>query len=204
MAIEQVRYELPFHELMPPHIRKLLAAFYTRPQAAELLARLTINDSNAITLDPACGSGTILTSPYRQKKRLHEQAHFLANPHARYADIRFYDLYEMLLFRPPEFRPALATVFKKYSRIDFPAFRLQLDQCFDERYVQFWESQKVGPQQTFLWDVLNQPISASATRLEFDLEICEVLRVSLATTQLLNLYRVMISEIIILRRLGTE
>lgn len=45
MEVEKVRYELPgriFHELMPPDIRKLLAAFYTRPIAAELLAQLAI------------------------------------------------------------------------------------------------------------------------------------------------------------------
>jgi hypothetical protein len=39
LQVDQIRYELPgrlFHELMPPHIRKLLAAFYTRPQAAEI------------------------------------------------------------------------------------------------------------------------------------------------------------------------
>ena len=45
MEVEKVRYELPgriFHALMPSEIRKLLAAFYTRPQAAELLANLTI------------------------------------------------------------------------------------------------------------------------------------------------------------------
>lgn len=49
LEIERVRYELPgriFHELVPTEIRKLLAAFYTRPQAADILARLTIRKSD--------------------------------------------------------------------------------------------------------------------------------------------------------------
>jgi hypothetical protein len=124
--------------------------------------------------------------------------------HARYADIRFYDLYEMHLFPPPELRKPLAKVFKKYSRIDFPSYRLQLDKDFDDRYTQFWESQREGPQQTFLWDTLNRPVSPSRYRLEFDREICEVLEVPVTKDQLRALYRVMVNEIIITRRLAKD
>lgn len=73
LKIEGHRHEIPgrlFHELMPEKIRKLLAAFYTRPVAADLLAHLTIEDENDTVLDPACGSGTILTSAYRRKAEL--------------------------------------------------------------------------------------------------------------------------------------
>lgn len=73
LQISNIRYELPgrlFHELMPKDIRKLLAAFYTRPIAAYLLAQLTIDNSNATILDPACGSGTILVMAYRRKLEL--------------------------------------------------------------------------------------------------------------------------------------
>ncbi len=65
LEVERVRYELPgriFHDLMPPQIRKMLAAFYTRPQAADLLAHLSIQKSDETIFDPACGSGTILVS----------------------------------------------------------------------------------------------------------------------------------------------
>lgn len=89
MQVERVRYELPgrlFHELMPPGIRKLLAAFYTRPQAAEILARLTIRSYDEKIIDPACGSGTILTSAYRQKKRLFEGTGLVSNPHQRFCE----------------------------------------------------------------------------------------------------------------------
>jgi len=89
LEVEKIRYELPgriFHELMPERIRKLLAAFYTRPQAAELLARLAISSSTDTVFDPACGSGTILVAAYRQKERLHRLERKPGNPHRRFCE----------------------------------------------------------------------------------------------------------------------
>lgn len=89
LEVERVRHELPgriFHELMPPRIRKLLAAFYTRPQAAEMLARLTVKDSDAAVFDPASGSGTILVSAYRAKHRLYERERKPGNPHKKFCE----------------------------------------------------------------------------------------------------------------------
>lgn len=89
LEIERVRYELPgriFHELMPTEIRKLLAAFYTRPQAADLLAHLTIQTSDDTVLDPACGSGTILTAAYRRKAELFASEGKSGNPHKRFCE----------------------------------------------------------------------------------------------------------------------
>jgi len=89
LEIERVRYELPgriFHELMPTEIRKLLAAFYTRPQAADLLAHLAIQTSDDTVLDPACGSGTILTSAYRRKAELFAQEGKAGDPHRRFCE----------------------------------------------------------------------------------------------------------------------
>lgn len=89
LEVERIRYELPgrlFHELMPSYIRKILAAFYTRPQAAELLSRLTISSSNATVFDLASGSGTILVAAYREKRRLHELEGMPGNPHKRYCE----------------------------------------------------------------------------------------------------------------------
>ncbi|MEO0146586.1 MAG: N-6 DNA methylase, partial [candidate division WOR-3 bacterium] len=59
-----------FHDLLPHDTRKLLAAYYTRPQSAELLAALTIDRWDERVIDPACGSGTLLVSAYRRKKTL--------------------------------------------------------------------------------------------------------------------------------------
>jgi type I restriction-modification system DNA methylase subunit len=89
LEAERIRYELPgrlFHQLIPKSIRKLLAAFYTRPQAADLLARLTINSSSEKVYDPACGSGTILVSAYRRKLQLHQQENLSGNPHKRFCE----------------------------------------------------------------------------------------------------------------------
>lgn len=86
LEIENVRHDLPgriFHELMPFAIRKMLAAFYTRPLAADMLAQLTIEHSNSTVFDPACGSGTILVAAYKQKLALFGGA---GNPHKRFCE----------------------------------------------------------------------------------------------------------------------
>jgi type I restriction-modification system DNA methylase subunit len=86
LQIDNIRHELPgrlFHELMPDNVRKLLAAFYTRPIAAYLLAQLTIDDPNVTVFDPACGSGTILAMAYRRKLELWKE---LGNPHRKFCE----------------------------------------------------------------------------------------------------------------------
>jgi type I restriction-modification system DNA methylase subunit len=59
-----------FHNLIPFELRKLLAAYYTSNIAGEFLARLAIKDPNAVILDPACGSGTLLVCAYNRIKEL--------------------------------------------------------------------------------------------------------------------------------------
>ncbi|MEM2079380.1 MAG: N-6 DNA methylase [Nitrososphaerota archaeon] len=59
-----------FHEFLPFKTRKLLGAFYTKPQAAEILAGLAIELPEEIVFDPACGSGTLLVAAYRRKRSL--------------------------------------------------------------------------------------------------------------------------------------
>jgi hypothetical protein len=89
LEIERARYELPgriFHQLMPREIRKMLAAFYTRPTAADLLADLAIDHSGASVFDPACGSGTILVSAYRRKRELLEAEGKAGNAHKRFCE----------------------------------------------------------------------------------------------------------------------
>ncbi len=60
-----------FHDLIPFEVRKVLAAFYTHPIAAELLAGLTIDSWDETVIDPACGSGTLLVAAYRRKQQLY-------------------------------------------------------------------------------------------------------------------------------------
>ena len=89
LEIERVHHDLPgriFHELMPSEIRKMLAAFYTRPLAADILAGLSINRSDETVFDAACGSGTILVSAYRRKKELFRKEGKAGNPHKRFSE----------------------------------------------------------------------------------------------------------------------
>jgi N-6 DNA Methylase len=71
---------------MPRYIRKLLAAFYTRPQAAEILARLCVRKSTDTVFDTACGSGTILVAAYRQKLELQAREGRTGNSHKRFCE----------------------------------------------------------------------------------------------------------------------
>lgn len=59
-----------YHETIPPETRKNLGAFYTKPEAAKLLAILAIDKWDAKVLDPACGSGTLLVEAYHRKAQL--------------------------------------------------------------------------------------------------------------------------------------
>jgi len=57
-----------YHESLPFETRKVLAAFYTKPIAAEMLAGLCIDKSDETVIDPACGSGTLLVATYKRKE----------------------------------------------------------------------------------------------------------------------------------------
>jgi len=64
-----------FHEFLPQETRKLLGTFYTRPQAAEILARIAIRSAANKIIDPACGSGTLLVAGYQAKKAMGNRRH---------------------------------------------------------------------------------------------------------------------------------
>jgi type I restriction-modification system DNA methylase subunit len=93
LAVDRVRADIAgrlFHDLMPPEVKKLLAAFYTRPQAADILAALTVTKPNESIWDPACGSGTILVAGYRRKAQLHSVSGSTATPHRRFIEQDLY------------------------------------------------------------------------------------------------------------------
>jgi hypothetical protein len=93
LEIENVKHDLPgriFHELMPSTIRKMLAAFYTRPHASDILSNLSINKSDDTVFDPACGSGTIIVSAYKKKLELHRMEGKSGNPHKRFVEEEIY------------------------------------------------------------------------------------------------------------------
>lgn len=59
-----------FHRLIPQDVRKPVAAYYTNPMAARLLAALAVNDPRDKVADFACGSGTLLMAAYEAKANL--------------------------------------------------------------------------------------------------------------------------------------
>jgi len=78
LRAEHITHDLAgrfFHDLIPYEVRKVLAAFYTHPIAAEILAGLTIDSWDEKIIDPACGSGTLLVSSYIRKMRLYQELH---------------------------------------------------------------------------------------------------------------------------------
>lgn len=56
-----------FHRLMPESVRKKIAAYYTNPMAARLLAHLAVQSPRDKVADLACGSGTLLLAAYDAK-----------------------------------------------------------------------------------------------------------------------------------------
>lgn len=70
LRAEHITHDLAgrfFHDLLPHEVRKVLAAFYTHTNAAEILAGLTIESWEDTVIDPACGSGTLLVASYKRK-----------------------------------------------------------------------------------------------------------------------------------------
>lgn len=74
-----------FHELIPFEVRKKIAAYYTMNKSADILAHLSIDESDDKVLDPACGSGSILSAAYLQKKNLHTDG-FTEDDHQNYVE----------------------------------------------------------------------------------------------------------------------
>lgn len=84
-----------FHDLIPLETRKKVAAYYTNPLAADLLAWLSINDQDCTIVDPACGSGGLLVAAYQRKKTLIQGRRVFTNEdHKRFLneEIKGYDV----------------------------------------------------------------------------------------------------------------
>ncbi len=64
-----------FQRLLPLTLRRRLAAFYTLPKPAKLLAYLAIDNKYQIVGDIACGSGTLLIQSYNRLKNLGNNSH---------------------------------------------------------------------------------------------------------------------------------
>jgi len=73
-----------FHDLVPFEVRKSVAAFYTNPLAAELLASLAIEKPEVKVADLSVGSGGLLVAAYRRKKEL--LSRFTGEDHRRFVE----------------------------------------------------------------------------------------------------------------------
>ncbi len=71
---ERLNWTQGFAKLIPIEIRKHIAAFYTSPVGAELLANLSIHSHKDAILDLACGTGTLLVHGYRRKQSILKQS----------------------------------------------------------------------------------------------------------------------------------
>jgi len=64
-----------FQRLIPLTLRRRIAAFYTLPEPAKLLAYLAIDKKDLVVGDIACGSGTLLVHSYNRLKNLGNNSH---------------------------------------------------------------------------------------------------------------------------------
>ncbi len=59
-----------YEDLIPPVERKRLGQFYTPQGIVDFITQLTIKSSEALILDPGCGSGSFLVKAYHRLKEL--------------------------------------------------------------------------------------------------------------------------------------
>ncbi|MFC1731983.1 N-6 DNA methylase [candidate division KSB1 bacterium] len=121
----------------------------------------------------------------------------------RYINVRFYDLDEMILFPPKSLVKRLVNVYNRFNEIQFPSLREQFDENFDQRYKEFWEKEG-GVLQTKIWNVIDQPVKPSSSRLNLDIDICNALGVKITKEELIQIYTVLVNEMIMIRRLKRD
>jgi hypothetical protein len=109
----------------------------------------------------------------------------------------------MLLDPSDECVPALKKVFDTYNEIDFPSLREQFDEHFDQRYKGFWEYAK-GNKQQKLWNVLDSSVNPCDARVELDTEICRALGYRVKRKEFIDLYDVLVKEMILIKGLKRD
>ena len=121
----------------------------------------------------------------------------------RYIDIRFYDLEQMRLYPDGKNIKELIKVFNSYADFEFPALRYQFDGNFDQRYEEFWENHK-GNNQKKIFSVLDKPIEPADVRFEFDLAVCKAIGLNMTKKDLIELYVIIVREMIIIKGLKRD
>ena len=107
----------------------------------------------------------------------------------------------MELYPPGDSIQALVNVFQRYRHVRFPSLREQFDEEFNQRYEEFWEKQSG---QMRLFSMLGKPVRPYPARLDFDLAVCQALEIPITKNDLVQLYEVLVNEMIIVRRLRRD
>ena len=89
-----------FHEPLPTNTREILAVFYTKPVAPEILARPAIDRWDEQAADIPCGTTTLLVAAYRRKLELPKQfqettSEILEQTHKRFVEQELTGIYIM-------------------------------------------------------------------------------------------------------------
>lgn len=119
----------------------------------------------------------------------------------RYANIRFYDFYEMNIFPHKEHVSKLAKIFDDFSDKEFPSLKEQLDSNFNIRYDAFWKEKKKKQISLFPF---NQPINTSNIRLSFDVKVFDALDIKITKKELNDVYLAIVQDMIITRGLKRD
>jgi hypothetical protein len=117
----------------------------------------------------------------------------------RYIDIRLYDYYQMIILPNKDKIGNLCTIFDDYAQSQFPSLRAQLDTAFDARYNIFW----LEKGQKTLFE-MNQVVTPSSIRLEFDMAICRALGLDISEQRLRQIYTVLVNEMIMTKGLRRD
>jgi hypothetical protein len=121
----------------------------------------------------------------------------------RFVDIRVYDLEEMQLIPSKGFIKQLNVVFDNFSKKEFPSLRQQFDRNFDQRYEEFWEKHE-GNKQGKLFSLLDKQIEPADVRVDFDLAVCKAIGLNITKKDLIELYKIIIHEMIITKGLKRD
>ena len=95
----------------------------------------------------------------------------------------------------------LCAIFEDFAFADFQSLAEQFDKDFEARYNKFWMENRKG-QKTLL--EMNQRVDPSSMRLQFDMAVCSAVGMSLPKEKLLDLYTVIVNEMIITRGLKKD
>jgi hypothetical protein len=121
----------------------------------------------------------------------------------RFVHIRVYDLQQAFLVPLTEFVKPLNLVFEEFADSKFLSLRQQFDRNFDKRYEEFWEKQR-GNNQRESFAVLDKPVEPADVRVELDLAVCNAIGLDMTKKDLIELYEIIVREMIIIKGLKRD